>query len=100
MFILGNLLYALARIIGPLVTLYSLVVFVRIILSWVNPDPYNPIVRVVSNITDPVFYYIRKWLPFTRLGPIDFAPFALLLALQFLNSFVTRSLLDIAVRLR
>jgi len=100
MFILGNLLYALARVTGPLITLYTFVVFVRILLSWVNPDPYNPIVRGIASVTDPVFYYIRKWLPFTRLGPIDFAPFALLLALQFLNSFLTRSLLDIAARLR
>lgn len=73
------------------------IVIARAILSWVSPDPYNPIVRFIHNITEPVLYQIRKRLP-VNFGGIDFSPILVLLAVIFLRHFVVQSLYDFALR--
>jgi YggT family protein len=92
MFIFENLLQAIAMLINTVLSLYFWIVIISALLSWVNPDPYNPIVRILRSLTEPVFYRIRKWLPFTYIGGIDFSPVVLLLAIQFLKIFLVRSM--------
>jgi YggT family protein len=95
MFVVGNLFSALAQILHILLTTYMYVVIARAILSWVNPDPYNPIVRFLYNVTEPVLAAIRRRLP-VYFGGIDFAPMIVILVILFLDSFLVRSLADMS----
>lgn len=97
--IFSNFLTALAAILDTVLTMYFWVVIISALLSWVNPDPYNPIVRTLSNLTQPVFYRIRRALPFTVIGGMDLSPVVLLLAIQFVQMFLVRSLYQLAVRM-
>ena len=98
MFVIANLLMALAKILHVVLQLYMWVIIARAILSWVNPDPYNPIVRFLYNVTEPVLYAVRRRIP-SDFGGIDFSPMIVLLAIMFLNYFVVSSLEEMAVRL-
>jgi len=98
MFILSNLLIAIASAVSMVLTLYLYIVLARAILSWVNPDPRNPIVRFLYSATEPVLYRVRRVLPY--MGGIDFSPFAVILAIYFLQSFLVGTLQDLAVRMR
>lgn len=95
MFILGNLLAALASVIGLVLNLYMWIIIARAVISWVNPDPYNPIVRFLYSITDPVLLAIRRRLPLS-FGGIDFSPIVVLLVIIFLQRFLVASLHDLA----
>jgi YggT family protein len=99
MFVLGNLLHGLAYVIGIVLTVYTWIVIARAVISWVSPDPYNPIVRFLRNVTDPVLYRIQRLVP-SVFGGIDFSPLILILALQFLQFFLVQSLHDLASTLR
>jgi len=99
MFIFGNFLIAAARIIDIVLTAYMWIIIIRAILSWVNPDPYNPIVRVLYQITEPVMARVRAWIPLQGMG-IDFSPLIILLAIVFLQSFLVPSLIQLAASLR
>jgi len=68
-------------------------------LSWVNPDPYNPIVRFLNSITEPVLYRVRQLIPMSGVG-IDFSPIIVILAIIFLQSFLVNSIGMIAARLQ
>jgi YggT family protein len=98
MFILGNLLVALASVIGLVLNLYMWIIIARAVISWVNPDPYNPIVRFLYGITDPVLLAVRRRLPL-HFGGIDFTPIVVILAIMFLDQFVVESLKDLAMRI-
>jgi YggT family protein len=100
MFLFANFLIAAASVLGMLITLYTYVIIARAIISWVNPDPYNPIVRFLYNVTEPVLYRVRRTIPFAYAGGLDFSPLIVLLALYFLQLFLVRSLQDFAVTLR
>ena len=97
MFVLGNLLVALASVIGIVLKLYMWIIIARAVISWVNPDPYNPIVRFLYSITDPVLLAIRRRLPLS-FGGIDFSPIVVILAIIFLQQFLVASLLHLAGR--
>jgi YggT family protein len=97
MFIIGNLFIALATVLNYVLQLYMYVIIIRAILSWINPDPYNPIVRFLYNITDPVLYAIRRRLP-VFFGGIDFSPWVVVLAILFLQKFLVPSLLEMGMR--
>jgi YggT family protein len=99
MFIIGNFLHALATIIHWVLNIYMWLVIARAIISWVNPDPYNPIVRFLYQVTEPVLYRVRRFLPFGVM-PIDFSPIIVLLAIFFLDAFLVRTIEDIAMRVR
>ena len=96
---MGNIIYGFAFIIRTVLTIYFYIVIASAILSWVSPDPYNPIVRFIHNITEPVLYQIRKRLPL-NFGGIDFSPIVVLLAIFFLQQFVIQSLLELAHTVR
>jgi YggT family protein len=91
MFIVGNFLIALATVLNIVLTLYMWVVIARAVLSWVNPDPYNPIVRTIASVTDPVLDWIRRRLP-VSYGGIDFSPIIVFLAIIFLKNFLVATL--------
>ena len=99
MFVFGNLLTAIAKVLDVVLVIFMWIVIARAVLSWVNPDPYNPIVRFIHNITEPVLYQIRKRIPL-NFGGIDFSPILVLLAVIFLQRFVVQSLYELALTLR
>ncbi|MGD9082486.1 MAG: YggT family protein [Desulfobacterales bacterium] len=98
MFIIGNLLKAIAVVLHYVLHFYMWIVIVRAVLSWVNPDPYNPIVRFIHNVTEPVLYRIRTKLPFD-FGGIDFSPIIVILGIIFLQNFVVSSLFRLSANL-
>ena len=101
MFVLSNFLIAIANILNTVLTVFYWLILIRAILSWVNPDPYNPIVQFLYSVTDPVFAFIRKILPFPlQAGMIDFSPWVAFLLIIFLKSFLVATLFDIARRLQ
>jgi len=100
MFVLSNFLVAFASVLGMAITLYTWLIIGRAIISWVNPDPYNPIVRFLYNVTEPVLYRVRRTIPFSYAGGLDFSPLIVLLGLYFLQIFLVRSLQDLALTLR
>jgi len=95
MFIIGNFIKAVAIILHYVLTFYMWIVIARAVLSWVNPDPYNPIVRFIHNITEPVLYRIRSKIP-VSFGGIDFSPIIVILIVIFLQNFVVNSLLRLS----
>ncbi|MFQ5482213.1 MAG: YggT family protein [Nitrospinaceae bacterium] len=97
--ILGNLLQATAQVLDIALHLYMWIIIIRALLSWVNPDPYNPIVQFLHSVTDPVLNKIRNKLPMGGMG-IDFSPIIVILAIMFLQQFLVHSLQDLAFQLR
>jgi YggT family protein len=95
MFIVGHLFNALATVLDYALIFYMWIIIARAVLSWVSPDPYNPIVRFVHNMTEPVLYPVRTRLPLA-FGGIDLSPMLVLLAILFLRSFLVNSLLTLA----
>ncbi|MGD0274722.1 MAG: YggT family protein [Syntrophales bacterium] len=96
MFILGNFITATAKILDIALTIYMWIVIFRAIISWVNPDPYNPIVRFLYRVTEPVLTPIRRLIPIGNAG-LDFSPIVVILVIYFLKLFVVTSLLRLAV---
>lgn len=100
MFVMGNLLQAVASILDRVLWLYNIVIFIAVLISWVNPDPFNPVVQFLRAATEPVFRAIRRWMPFTMVGMIDLSPLVALVLIQLLQMVVVRSLFDLGTRLR
>ncbi len=98
MFIAGNLVYALAEIIGWVLQFFTWVIIARAILSWVSPDPYNPIVQFLYKVTEPVLYPIRRLMGSYNIG-IDLSPMIVILIIMFLKRFLVGTLIGIAQRL-
>ncbi len=99
MFIIGNFIEALARIVDIGLTIYMWLFIIRALISWVNPDPYNPIVRFLYRATEPVLYRVRRLIPMRGFG-LDFSPIIVILVIVFLQSFLVRTMLQIAVNFR
>jgi YggT family protein len=100
MFVIGNLLQAVAVILDRLLMIYNYVVLVAVLISWVSPDPFNPIVRFLRAATEPVFDWVRRHLPFSTVGMMDLSPILVFFAIWFGRMFLVNSLLDVAARLR
>ena len=95
MFAFRHLIEALAEIINLGLTIYMWLIIARAILSWVSPDPYNPIVRFLYNVTEPVLARVRQWLPMV-FGGLDLSPLLVIIAIVFLQKFLVASLLELA----
>lgn len=98
MFVAKNLLEAVATIVDYALWAYMWAFILRAVLSWVSPDPYNPIVRALYSVTEPVLSILRRRLPLFA-GSIDFAPLVAVLIIVFLQRFIVRTLFDIALRM-
>lgn len=99
MFVLANFISGVAAVLNMLLSLYWWILLARVIISWVNPDPYNQIVRFLSAATDPVLYRIRRAFPITYTSGIDLSPIVVIVAIYFLQIFLVGSLRDLASRL-
>lgn len=98
MFILENFLYSVAHLLEALITILYWLIIVRALISWVDPDPFNPVVQFLYKTTDPILAPIRKFIP--TLGPIDLSPIIAFFILYFLKLFLVSSLVDLAARFR
>ena len=98
MFVISHFLEALAGVLNMILSLYMWIIIIRALLSWVNPDPYNPIVRFLYGITEPVLARIRRVLP--PLGGIDLSPMVAIIGIIFLKQFLIPVLYDLALSLR
>ncbi|BEH11133.1 MULTISPECIES: YggT family protein [Geobacter] len=98
MFVVANFLLAIAKVADILLTIYLYIIIARAIISWVNPDPYNPIVNFLYRSTEPVLSRVRRVLP--DLGGLDLSPILVLVAIYFIQSFVIRTIYDFAFRMK
>lgn len=94
----GIVLVWFVKIINGALTIYFWVIFARALFSWIRPNPFNPVVRIVYRLVDPVTRLISKIVP-TRFGMVDVAPFFLMLIIIFLQEFLTRLILHLALRI-
>ncbi len=92
MSIFGDLFIGIVKILHTLLEIYKWIIIVAVLISWVNPDPYNPIVRFLYSVTEPVLRPVRRLIGY-RLGPIDISPILVILAIIILQSFLVRSFL-------
>ena len=99
MFVVGNFFQAAAAVTGIFIETLKWLVIIRALLSWVNPDPYNPIVQFIERATEPLLVPLRKLIPSYKIG-IDVSPILAILLLYFLKIFLVETLLGFAVRLQ
>ena len=99
MFIFANLLLAIAQILDIALTAYMWIVIISAVVTWVNPDPYNPIIKFLRAVTEPVYRPIRRIIGY-RLGPIDISPMVVILAIIFVQKFFVSSLIEFAYKLK
>ena len=98
MFLTANFLEAVAQVLSYFLEFYKWVIIVNSLISWVNPDPYNPIVQFLQKVTEPVLYPIRRAIGY-GIG-IDLSPIIALLLIVFLQNFLVRSLFEWVGQLR
>jgi len=94
MYVFGYFLQALATVLDVVLTLAMIIVIARAVLSWVSPDPYNPIVRIINQCSEPMLFQVRKRVPY--IGGIDLSPLIVLLIIMFLNNFLVATLQRLA----
>ena len=99
MFVVSNFVLALARLLELVINAYIWIIIGRAIISWVNPDPYNAIVRFLHRITEPVLRPVRYRLPTLAMG-LDLSPMVVIFVLYFLDWFLVSTLRDLALGLR
>ncbi|MBN1547037.1 MAG: YggT family protein [Syntrophaceae bacterium] len=97
MFVIGNLIAAIAKLLYFALNIYMWIIIIRALLSWVNPDPYNPIVQFLYRVTEPVLSFVRRKLPIGSFG-IDFSPLIVILVIWLLQEFLVRTLMEISLR--
>ena len=88
---MSALIIALVQLIHTLITIYIWIIIIAALFSFVRPDPYNPLVKFIHRITEPVFRWVRRRLPFVVVSSMDFSPLAVLLALQFADTLLLRA---------
>src|SRR5208283_5857348 len=94
MFVFGNVMLGIAKVLEILLNIYMWVIIIRALISWVNPDPYNPIVQILTRMTEPVLRPIRKLVPPYKIG-IDLSPLIAVLIIIFLQFAVIDTLIRI-----
>ena len=95
---IGNFIHAVAVLLSYVLTIYIWIIIIRVLISWVNPDPFNPIVQILHRLTDPALEPVRRRLP--DFGGLDVSPIVVLLVIFFLQNFLVTSLMDMARLLR
>lgn len=95
MYIWTNFLSAIAEIMDIVLTFYMYIIIARALISWVNPDPYNPIVQFLFRVTEPVLSPLRRLMPVWKLG-IDLSPMIAILIIIFLQRFLIPTLMQTA----
>lgn len=100
MFVLGNLFYTLADLLNVVVNIYIWIIILRAVISWVDANPYNPLVQFVHRVTEPALKPVRRIIPPWRLNGLDLSPAVVILLLYIVNRFVYLTLYDLGGRLR
>lgn len=103
MFIIGNLLFTVGRLAVWLTSLYMLVIFISVVISWFPLDPFHPFVRLLRQITEPVYDRARRYLPalvYNNAMGVDFTPAIIFLVLVLLNGAVFQSVIELGARMR
>ena len=98
MFLAANLITAFAEVINIVLSFFMWVIIIRALVSWVNPDPYNPIVQFLYRVTEPVLNPVRRMIPMFNMG-FDLSPLIVILIIIFLRGFVVASLYQLAQRM-
>lgn len=91
MIVVSTFIEALAQILHMIINIYIWVVIISALISFVRPDPYNPIVQILYRLTNPVYAFIRRFIP-TIIGGVDVAPIIVILVLQFVDLFAVKLL--------
>jgi YggT family protein len=99
MFIISNFILSIARLLDIIITMLYWIIIIRALISWVNPDPFNPIVQFLEKATEPVLAPIRRALRM-QFWAIDVSPIIAILCLIFIQSFFVHTLTDLALRLK
>lgn len=99
MFVLGNFFEATAGVLSIVIQVLQILIVIRALLTWVNPDPSNPVVQFIERVTEPILYPFRQIIPSYKIG-IDLSPIFALLVLYFLKIFLVQSLIGVAYRLQ
>ena len=94
-----NMVMSIVFVLDQLLSLYRLVLLVAVLITWVNPDPRNPIVRFLYNVTEPVLYQVRRRLPFVVAGGIDFSPLVVFMGIEVVRMVVVDTLRQVAFQL-
>ncbi len=97
MVVINAFLVAFFSLLFMVIDLYVWIVIIRALLTWVNADPYNPIVRIISSLVDPVLAKIRRWFPFVRAGMVDLSPLFLVFFLYFIKVFLRMLLINMQI---
>lgn len=97
MYVIAHPLLAIISILGTLLTLYSWVIIISALISWVNPDPYNPIVQILRKLTEPVYNRLRPYIP--AAGSFDLTPIAVILIIMFIQRGILPIFNDFALNL-
>lgn len=96
---MGNIVLGIANVLDVVLGIYKWVIIIRALISWVNPDPYNPIVQALTRLTEPVLRPIRKLVPPYKVG-IDLSPLIAILVILFLDYALIANLKQFGYSLR
>jgi len=90
---MNALIYSIVQLLHTVISVYIWIVIISALLSFVRPDPSNPIVQALYRMTEPVYSYLRNKMPFLIMGGMDLSPLVIILGLQFLDTFMMRAFL-------
>ena len=90
---MSALVYSIAHLLHTVITAYIWIIIIAVVLSFINPDPYNQIVQAIRKLTEPVFAFVRTKMPFLLVSGMDLTPLVIVLALQFFDTLMMQSLL-------
>jgi len=88
---MNALIYSIVQLLHTVISVYIWIVIISALLSFVRPDPSNPIVQTLYRLTEPVYSYLRQKIPFLLVGGLDLSPLVIILGLQFLDTFMMRA---------
>ncbi|EAK9946886.1 YggT family protein [Campylobacter lari] len=87
-----SLIVSLVQIFSLVIEIYVWIIIIAALISWVRPDPYNPIVQILYRLTNPAYSFVRRFIP-TTIGSIDLAPLIIILGLKFIQIFLSNLIL-------
>lgn len=90
---MNALIFSIVQLIHTVLNIYIWIIIIAALLSFVRPDPNNPIVQIIYRLTEPAYTFVRNKLPFVVFSGIDLSPLVIILGLQFLDTFMMRAVL-------
>jgi len=90
---MNALIYSIVQLLHTVLNLYIWIVIIAALLSFVRPDPHNPVVQILYRLTEPAYSFIRSKMPFVVLSGIDLSPLVIILGLQFIDTLMMRAVI-------